>query len=51
VYGLKIKEVIVRDIDTDAEVKAGISPVDDLKVAKLYKVCVLGISNWKKEQT
>jgi hypothetical protein len=40
---LKIVEVVVANIDTYAEVEAGVSAVDDLEVSELHKVCVLGI--------
>ena len=45
VDGLEIKEVVVRDVDADAEVEPGVAPIDDLVVAELHKVGVLGISN------
>ena len=50
VNGLKVVEVVIIDIDADAEVETSIASVDNLEVSKLYKVSVLGIShshNWK----
>ena len=50
VNGLKVVEVVITDIDADAEVETSIASVDNLEVSKLYKVCVLCIShshNWK----
>jgi len=41
--GLKIKEGIIVDIDTDAEVKSGIATINNLEVSELHKVCVFGI--------
>lgn len=35
VYRLQVGQVIVVHVDTDAEVQASVSSVDDLKVAKL----------------
>ena len=43
VNGLKIIEVIVIHVDTDAEVEPSVAPVDNLKVPELHKVCVFGI--------
>jgi len=45
VNGLEVEEVVVWDVDTDAEVEAGVAPIDDLVVPKLDKVCVFRISN------
>ena len=42
--GLKIIEVIVIDVDTDAEVEPSVAPVDNLEVPELHKVCMFGIS-------
>ena len=44
VNGLKIIEVIVIHVDTDAEVQPSVAPVDNLKVPELHKVCMFGIS-------
>ena len=43
--GLEIKQVIVRNVDTYAEVESGVTAVDDLVVAELDKIRVLGISD------
>ena len=47
--GLEIEEVVVRDVDADAEVEAGVAAVDDLVVAELDEVGVLGIADYGKE--
>ena len=43
--GLEIEEVVVRDVDADAEVEARVAAVDDLVVAELHEVGVLRVSN------
>jgi hypothetical protein len=43
--GLEVEEVVVGHIDTDAEVEAGITAVDDLVVSELDEIGVFGISN------
>ena len=45
VDGLEVVEVVVADVDTDAEVEPGISAVDDLEVAELHKVGVLSVAD------
>ena len=45
VNGLEVEEVVVRDVDADAEVEAGVTSIDDFVVPKLNEVCVLGITN------
>jgi hypothetical protein len=45
VNGFKVEEVIVCDVDADAEVEPSIATIDDLVVAKLHKVRVLGVSH------
>ena len=41
--GLQVVEVVVVDVHTDAEVKPGVSPVDNLEVPELNKVGMLRI--------
>ncbi len=43
--GFEVKQVVVRDINTNAKVEASISPINDLKVAEFNKVCVLCITD------
>jgi len=43
--GLEVAEVVVVDVDTDAKVEAGVAAVDDLEVAELDKVGVLGVAD------
>ena len=45
VNGFEVEEVVVRDVDADAEVEAGVTSIDDFVVPKLNEVCVLGITN------
>ena len=45
VNGLQVEEVVVRYVDADAKVETGVAPVDDLVVAKLHKIGVLGVSH------
>ncbi len=45
VYGLQVEEVVVGHVHADAEVQPRVPPVDDLVVAKLHKVGVLGIAH------
>jgi len=42
---LQVVKIVIIDVDTDAEVEAGIATVDNLEVSKLDKVCMLGISH------
>ena len=52
VDGLQVVEIVIIDINADAEVKAGIATVDNLEVSKLDKVGMLGIAyrhNYKME--
>lgn len=41
----EVAQVIVVDVDADAEVEAGIATVHNFEVAELYEVCVFGISD------
>ena len=43
--GLQVKKVVVSYIDAYAEVESGVTAVDDLVVAELDKIRVLGISD------
>ena len=36
--GLQVGKVVVLEVQTEAEIKAGISPVDDLEIPKLHEV-------------
>ena len=45
VYGLQVEQIVVRSVNTDAEVEPGISPVDDLEVPELHKVRMLGVTD------
>ena len=45
--GFEVEEVVVGDVDANAEVEARVASVDDLVVAELHEVGVLGIANWK----
>ena len=45
VDGLQVKKVVVSYVDTYAKVEARVSAVDDLVVAELHKVRVLGVSD------
>ena len=45
VNGFEVEEVVVGDVDANAEVEAGVASVDDLVVAELHEVGVLGIAN------
>ena len=45
VDSFKVEEIIIANINTDAEVEASIASVDNLEVAELNKVGVFGISN------
>ena len=42
---LQIKQVVVANIDANAEIQSGISSVNDLEIPKLDEICVLGIAN------
>ena len=44
-YGLQVEQIVVRCVNTDAEVEPGISPVDDLEVPELHKVRMLGVTD------
>ena len=41
----QIKQVVVGHIDANAEIKASVSPIYDLEISELNKICVLGIAN------
>ena len=43
--GFEVEEVVVGDVDANAEVEARVASVDDLVVAELHEVGVLGIAN------
>lgn len=43
--GLQIKKVVVCYIDTYAKVEARVTAIDDLVIAKLHKIRVLGVSD------
>lgn len=45
VYGLTIGQIVVVDVQADAEVEASVAPVDDLEGPELHKVGVVGIPN------
>jgi len=45
VDGFEVEEVVVGHVDADAKVEAGVTPVNDLEVAKLHKVGMLRIAN------
>lgn len=45
VNGFEVEEVVVGDVDANAEVEARVASVDDLVVAELHEVGVLGIAN------
>ncbi len=45
VNGLQVEEVVVGDVDADAEVESRVPPVDDLVVAELNKVGVLRVTD------
>jgi len=45
VDGLQIKKVVVCYIDTYAKVEARVTAIDDLVIAKLHKIRVLGVSD------
>ena len=47
VNGFQIKQVVVRHINTNAEVETGIASVDYLEITKFDKIRVLGIPNCK----
>jgi len=49
VDGLQVRKFIVVCIDAEAEEKPGITPVDDLVVAKLYKVGLPFLVAWSYE--
>ena len=42
---LEVVEVVVTHVHADAEVEAGVPPVDDLEVAELNEVCVFLVAN------
>ena len=42
---LEIHEIIVADVDADAEIESRVPPVDDLEVSKLDEVGVFGVSD------
>ena len=48
-YGLQVEEVVVCHVYADAEVESGVAAVDDLVVAELDEVGVLGIADYGKE--
>ena len=41
----KVKQVVVGYIDANAEIEASVSPIYDLEISELNKICVLGIAN------
>ena len=41
----QVKQVVVGHINTNAEIEAGVSPIYDLEISELNKICVLGIAN------
>ena len=43
--GFEIKQIVVRDVNTDAKVEPGIPPINDLVISELHKVGVFGITN------
>lgn len=43
VYRLEISQVVVAHVHADAEVEAGVAPVDDLEVSELHEIRVLGV--------
>ena len=43
VNSFEVVEVIIIDINADAEVETGVSSVDNFKVSELHEVCVFGI--------
>ena len=45
VYCLQVEQIIIRCVNTDAEVEPRVSPVDDLEVPEFHKVRMLGISD------
>jgi len=45
VDSLEIHEVVVADVDADAKVESGVSPINDLEIAKLDEVGVFGVSD------
>jgi len=45
VNGFQVSQVVVIDINTNAEVESSVSSIDNLEVSKLNKVGMLGISN------
>ena len=45
VYGLQHGQVVVSNVDADAEVQTGVAAVDDLEVSELHKVSVLCVTN------
>ena len=38
-YSLQVKQVVVRNIDANAEIEAGVSPIYDLEISEFNKVC------------
>jgi len=45
VNGFEVEQVVVRDVNTDAEVQASVSPVYYFEIPEFYKVGMFGISN------
>jgi len=44
VYGFQVGQLIVVHIDTEREIQASISSIDNLIISKLYKVSSSGVS-------
>ena len=42
---LQIHEIVVAHVDADAKVESGVSPINDLEIAKLDEVGVFGVSD------
>lgn len=43
VYRFQVAQVVVANVDADAEVQARVPPVDDLEVTELHEVRVFGV--------
>jgi hypothetical protein len=45
VDGFQVIQVVIHDVDTNAEVETGVSSVDNLEISEFNKIGVLGIAH------
>ena len=43
--GFQVVKVVIRDVNTNAEVESGVTTIDNFEVAELDEVGVFGVSN------